>query len=94
MTVDQLPTYALDEEAVCSVLWFFGHPGGWAPDWFRLALLEAMSRADEQNMGRLACGFPAEAFWVSVLKDRDDGLMLAARALDLLGVTRPGGLSG
>lgn len=82
----QLPTYALDEEAVRRVLWFFGRPGGREPGGFFTSLLEAMSKADQENLARLHVGFPADAFWMAVLKQRADGLTLAVRALDLVGV--------
>lgn len=82
----QLPTYALDEEAVRRILWFFGRPGGREPGGFFSSLLEAMSKADQENFARIQIGFPADAFWMHVMKNRDNGVTLAVRALDLLGV--------
>ena len=81
----QVPTYALDEDAIRRALWSFGRPGGREPGGFFSSLLEAMSKADPENFARMQIGFPAEAFWMYVLKNRDDGLTLAVRALDTLG---------
>lgn len=41
-----------------AVLWYFGQPAGREPGHFAQALLEAISRADEENREKLRCGFP------------------------------------
>ncbi len=82
----ELPETVLDEEAVRQVLWFFGRPGGRQPGGFRTALFEAMAIADQENFSRLYSSFPVLGFWFDVLKQRSDGVTLAVRALDLLGV--------
>jgi hypothetical protein len=81
-----IPAAVLDEMSVRQVLWFFGRPGGVQPGGFRTALLEAMAVADQENFERLYSAFPALGFWFAALKQRHDGVTLAVRALDLLGV--------
>ncbi|WP_137843818.1 hypothetical protein [Microbacterium sp. 2FI] len=82
----ELPATVLDEDAVRQVLWFFGRPGGREPGGFRSALFEAMAVADQENFSRLYSAFPVLGFWFDALKSRSDGVTLAVRALDLLGV--------
>lgn len=53
-------TIELDPETVSrSVAWFYGREGGWQPGSFVEALLTAISRADQENLFRLALAFPA-----------------------------------
>jgi hypothetical protein len=82
----EIPTAVLDEDAVRMVLWFFGRPGGVQPGGFWSAQLEAFAVADMENFRRLYEAFPVHAFWFDALKRRSNGVTLAVRALDLLGV--------
>lgn len=82
----EIPAAVLDEDAVRMVLWFFGRPGGRQPGGFWTAQLEAFAVADQENFRRLYSAFPVEAFWFDALKRRSNGVTLAVRALDLLGV--------
>lgn len=81
-----IPVTVLDEDSIRQVLWFFGRPGGGEPGGFRTALLEAMAIADADNFQRLYSAFPVLGFWFDVVKRRSDGVTLAVRGLDLLGV--------
>lgn len=82
----EIPQAVLDEDAVRMVLWFFGRPGGRQPSGFWTAQLEALAVADQDNFRRLYAAFPVHAFWFDALKRRANGVTLAVRALDLLGV--------
>lgn len=59
-TESELPTdaYDLSPKVASHMLWRFAE-GGVAPGHFLAGLLEAMSRADDENLDRLALAFPA-----------------------------------
>lgn len=82
----EIPEAVLDESVVRAVLWFFGRHGAVQPSGFRSHLLETFAKADSSNFERLYAAFPVEGFWMHTFKNRPNGVTLAVRALDLLGV--------
>lgn len=58
------------------VLWYFEpqYPGAYQPGSFHHALMQAMARADHENMGKLILVFPALGRWFYAAKNIDGGL--------------------
>ena len=56
------------------VLWFFGRDEGFAPGGFFAAFYELASRADKDNLAKLALGFPAQIKAFESARTNPDGL--------------------
>lgn len=62
-------------DAARAVLWFFGDRNlGQEPGGFFSTLIHAITRADLENRGRLALGFPEIVAAVAAVKDEPWGL--------------------
>lgn len=81
-----IPPTVVDETAIRSVLWFFGHEEGREPGHFWRAQLEAFALADRENFQRLYSAFPIEAFWFDAVRSSELGIEAARCALSQLEV--------
>lgn len=68
----------VEDLEMCSreVLWYLDgdHENGIEPGGFHKALIDAMTRADEDNLSQLALAFPAMAGVVNTYKSHPDGV--------------------
>ncbi|MFF2632001.1 hypothetical protein ACFVR6_03870 [Microbacterium sp. NPDC058021] len=79
------PAEVLDLQVIQHVLWFYGDPvWGLEPGHFTVALLTAFVNADLGNFALLASSFPAQGYWVRMLRHHPEGMQIAVDAAQRL----------
>jgi hypothetical protein len=71
-----------ERETIRHVLYYYGHPAGWAPGGFTELLLKAYQKADPGNKARLRQGFPEMAEAMDVVMNSMTGIKDLAERLE------------
>lgn len=70
------------EDAVRSVLFYFGHPSGWESGGFTTLIMQAYQKADPSNRARLRMAFPVLAEAMDTVINNMTGIKELAERLD------------